>query len=65
MVSKDWQMSFNVGKCKAVHFGRANQSYEYQICNSKLEVVAEEKDLGVWISQDLNTTVFTSILKSK
>jgi len=39
-----------------MHFGRANQSYDYHMSNSKLEVVAEDKDLGVWISQDLKVS---------
>ena len=54
--SEDWQMLFNIGKCKVMHFGRANQSYDYHMSNSKLEVVTEEKDLGVWISQDLKVS---------
>jgi len=49
-------MWFNIGKCKVMHFGRANQSYDYQMSSSKLEVVTEEKDLGVWISQDLKVS---------
>jgi len=50
-------MLFNVGKCRIMHFGRTNyRSYDYHICNCKLEVVTEEKDLGVWISQDLKAS---------
>jgi len=54
--SEDWQMLFNIGKCKVMHFGRTNQSYEYQMSNSKVEVVTEQKDLGVWISHDLKVS---------
>ena len=49
-------MLFNIGKCKVMHFGRSNQSYDYEMSNSKLEVVTEEKDLGVRISQDLKVS---------
>jgi len=54
--SEDWQMSFNIGKCKVMHFGQTNQFREYFMSNRKLEVVTEEKDLGVWISQDLKAS---------
>ena len=49
-------MLLNIGKCKVMHFGRSNQSYDYKMSNSKLEVVTVEKDLGVWISQDLKVS---------
>ena len=40
-----WQMSFNVSKCKVMHIG--SSEYTYSMNNSNLEVVSEEKDLGV------------------
>ena len=50
--SNDWQMLFNVEKCKVMHMGN-NTCHGYSSNGSKLESVREEKDLGVHISNDL------------
>ena len=54
--SEDWQMLFNVDKCKVMHFGRSNETLDYYMNGSKLDKVTEEKDLGVWISRDLKVS---------
>ena len=46
-------MSFNVDKCKVMHFGKNNAKAEYQMNERKLAEITEEKDLGVIISNDL------------
>ncbi|KAL7630702.1 UNVERIFIED_CONTAM: hypothetical protein RMT77_019088 [Armadillidium vulgare] len=51
--SKTWQMKFNIDKCKVLHFGSRNIEYNYVIDDSDINVVDEEKDLGVLISKDL------------
>jgi len=51
--SKDWQMLFNVDKCKVMHIGYNNKKAEYVMDGVKLERVTEEKDLGVIFSEDL------------
>jgi len=51
--SEEWQMLFNVGKCKVMHFGRTNPNNDYYMSNQKLETSCLEKDLGVMISSDL------------
>ena len=50
-----WQMRFNVGKCKVLHLGRRNPSYEYNMGDQTLETATEEKvkDLGVIIDEKL------------
>jgi ribonucleases P/MRP protein subunit RPP40 len=48
--SDKWQMKFNIDKCKVMHFGAKNPEAEYNMNNVKLEVISEEKDLGVIIS---------------
>jgi hypothetical protein len=48
--SDKWQMKFNIDKCKVMHFGAKNPEVEYNMNNVKLEVISEEKDLGVVIS---------------
>jgi len=53
--SKEWQMLFNVEKCKVMHFGRRNASYN-QLASKSLDEVLEEKDLGVTITCDLKTS---------
>ena len=51
--ARSWEMVFNVGKCKVLHVGRMNGRYEYRIGNELLTEATEEKDLGVWIGNDL------------
>ena len=46
-------MSFNVDKCKVMHFGKNNAKAEYKMSEWKLAEMTEEKDLGVIISNDL------------
>ena len=53
--SKEWQMLFNVEKCKVMHFGRRNASYN-QLDSKSLDEVSKEKDLGVTITCDLKAS---------
>ena len=45
--SQEWQMSFNLDKCKIMHIGYNNSKQGYEMGGSKLVKVSEEKDLGV------------------
>ena len=40
-------------KCRVMHFGRGNVHQVYSMGGTNLQSVKEEKDLGVWISDDL------------
>ena len=56
--AETWQMDFNSKKCKIMHFGNKNpkQSYcmgGYAPAGTVLQVVSEEKDIGVIVSDDL------------
>ena len=48
-----WEMEFNLDKCKALHVCRLNKRYQYCIGDGCLAEAKEEKDLGVWIGDDL------------
>ena len=57
-----WQMKFNPGKCKVLHFGRGNYNYSYTMngyapAGTILECTSEEKDVGVWISTTLKPSL--------
>ena len=54
--SADWQMSFNVSKCNVMHIGKNNRKYKYYMYNQELEVVEEERDLGVIITSNLKVS---------
>ena len=54
--SIDWQMLFNVDKCKVMNFGKKNQEYAYYMNDHKLDSVTAEKDLGIWISHDVKAS---------
>ena len=46
-------MSFNVDKCKVMHIGIRNTLSRYFMNGLELSAVSEEKDLGVFIADDL------------
>ena len=51
--ARKWEMEFNLDKCKALHVCRLNKRYQYRIGDGCLAEAKEEKDLGVWIGDDL------------
>jgi len=52
----DWQILFNIDKCKVILFSRKNTLFSYQLEGKCLEKVSEEKDLGIIISNDLKVS---------
>ena len=48
-----WKMKFNADKCKVLHIGNQSPQYEYRMCDTSLDVVREEKDLGVIVDEKL------------
>ena len=63
--SQKWLMSFNVDKCKVMHFGKNNPKRKYYMNNNEIKETTEEKDLGVIISNDLKSKKHVNILLSK
>ena len=51
--SKDWQMVFNVKKCKVLHMDHNNAFHSYRMNGEELQSVPEETDLGIIVSNDL------------
>ena len=49
-------MCFNVKKCRVMHVGKKNIRYDYTMNGSEVEKVSEEKDLGVWIEEDMRSS---------
>ena len=47
--AKDWQMEFNLSKCKVLGMGKNNENRDYMMQGVILERVTQEKDLGVVI----------------
>ena len=52
--SVEWQMLFNASKCRVMHVGRRNECYDYFMGDTLVETTREEKDLGVYISNNLS-----------
>ena len=50
--SRKWLMKFNELKCKVMYFGKNNPKHTYLLGNTELEKVTNEKDLGVYITDD-------------
>ena len=51
--SKDWQLLFNVGNCKVMHFGHNINNFNYTMEGVRLEEVVVEKDVGVLVAENL------------
>ena len=51
--SIEWQMLFNIQKCKVMHLGSKNMKYDYFMGEERLESISEEKDLGIYITESL------------
>ena len=47
--SQDWQMLFNVNKCKCIHFGHNNPKHEYYLDEEIIQATTTERDLGVTV----------------
>ena len=54
--SEEWQMLFNTSKCKVMHVGRLSFQRQYYMNKQQLELVRQEKDLGITISNDLKVS---------
>ena len=52
--SRDWQLPFNVDKCKTIHFGRNNPNHTYTMGDQPLPTDHSEKDVGVTFDSDFN-----------
>ena len=46
-------MLFNIEKCKVMHLGYDSHHASYFIDDNRLQVVSEERGLGVIMSEDL------------
>ena len=55
--SEEWQMMFNVAKCKVIHAGARNMGYSYTMGGRELEEVDFEKDVGVIIQKNLRPSL--------
>ena len=51
--ASEWQMKFNIEKCKVLHIGSNNDCVQYYMNDQQLSAVDKEKDLGITISSDL------------
>ena len=47
--AKDWQMEFNLSKCKVLGMGKNNENRDYRMQGVIWECVTQDKDLGVVI----------------
>ncbi len=54
--AQKWDMEFNVDKCKVVHIGTKNSGVEYTMYGKKLQVVTQDRDLGIVVEDILKPT---------
>ncbi len=63
--SDKWLLRFNADKCKTMHIGHGNPMTDYQMGGTTLGVTKEEKDLGVYITPDFNSSAQSSRAATK
>ena len=51
--AKKWGMEYNTKKCKVLHVGKNNPKIKYYMDGIELEETKDEKDLGVWMTENL------------
>ena len=51
--SEEWQMPFNVDKCRVLHAGYHNADANYTLLDAPIRTTEVQKDLGVLITKDL------------
>jgi ribosomal protein S20 len=65
----EWQLHFNVNKCKVMHIGKSKETSCMTMSadseRSHLSETQLEKDLGIWFSSDLKPSVHVSKAVSK
>ena len=58
--SADWQLRFNVSKCKVMHYGSRNPEFPYGMNpddpEDNMVITKEKKDIGVIFTKDLKFT---------
>ena len=71
--AEKWQLGFNMAKCKVMHIGSRNKKMEYRmqqhvdgkVVTTDLQETMEEKDLGVWMTSNMKSSVHVSHAVSK
>ena len=51
--TNDWQMNFNSEKCKVLHLGKNNPKHVYNMDGNPLMEDIVEKNLGIYVDNDL------------
>ena len=61
----DWKMEINPSKSKVMHLGRNNPGLAYTIGGTPIESVRTEKDIGFWVTDDLQPSTHVHKARSK
>ena len=62
-LSEDWQMLFNIDKCKCLHIGYGNNHTTYQLGGTEVPTATQEKDLGIIVTENLKYKSVSSVLR--
>jgi len=68
--SKNWQLRFNLDKCKILRLGKCNVMRQYSTQDDSgqmtvLQDTVEEKDLGIWMDSSLKFSVHVAHAAAK
>jgi hypothetical protein len=63
--SDTWLLRFNASKCKIMHLGNSNPSFQYKMGDTTISEVQEEKDLGVTFDPTLKFSIHCNSIANK
>ena len=63
--SEEWQMLFNLDKCKCIHIGHGNNNKEFRLGGQEINIVDQDKDLGVLTCNTLSPSFHIAKVVSK
>ena len=62
---KTWLLNFNLSKCAMLHFGKNNPHHQYLLDNEPISCKQSEKDLGIYICDELKFSLQVSDMVKK
>ena len=58
-------MKYNKGKCRVLHLGKSNSTYQYSLGTELLESSVGERDLGVMVDSRMTMSQHCALVAKK
>ena len=63
--SSKWLLKLKESKCKEMHLGKKNPRHDYNIGNTTLDKVSAERDLAVYLTEDLKPSLQLNVSRQQ